>query len=124
VRILANENVPGDTVATLQEQGHDVAWIRLDAPGSSDEEVLERAAAENRLILTMDKDFGELAFRFRLPAEAGIVLLRIRANNPAALTRVAVDGLQTRDDWSGHFSVIENDRVRMTQLPGRKDGAE
>jgi hypothetical protein len=36
MRILANENFPGDAIATLRERGHDVTWIRSDAPGSSD----------------------------------------------------------------------------------------
>ncbi len=42
LRFLADENFPGDVVAALAERGHDVAWIRRDAPGSSDEEVLPR----------------------------------------------------------------------------------
>jgi predicted nuclease of predicted toxin-antitoxin system len=114
---MANENVPGDTVAALRRHGHDVSWIRSDAPGSTDHELMQRATAEDRLILTMDKDFGELAFRYRLPASAGIVLLRIRAGAPSGLTRIAVAALDSRDDWIGHFSVIENDRIRMTPLP-------
>jgi hypothetical protein len=36
MRILANENIPRDAVEALQARGHDVAWLRTDAPGSSD----------------------------------------------------------------------------------------
>lgn len=88
-------------------------------PGSSDREVLERAADDERILVTLDKDFGELAFRSRLPASSGIVLLRIAAPEPSVLTRIAVAALEARDDWAGHFSVVEHDRIRMTPLPSR-----
>ena len=61
MRILANENFPGTAVRALQGRGHDVAWVRFDAAGSSDIEVLARAQAEGRILVTFDKDFGELA---------------------------------------------------------------
>jgi predicted nuclease of predicted toxin-antitoxin system len=61
MNILANENFPRDAVTALREEGHDVVWIRTDAPGSSDEQVLARAQAENRVLVTFDKDFGELS---------------------------------------------------------------
>lgn len=74
MRLLANENFPGDAVDALRAQGHDVAWIRLDAPGSSDREVLARAQNENRILITFDKDFGELALKEGLPAASGVIL--------------------------------------------------
>lgn len=72
-RLLADENVPGAVVAALRQQGHDVAWIHEDAPGSPDPEVLERAQREGRVVVTFDKDFGELAFRRGLAASVGVV---------------------------------------------------
>jgi hypothetical protein len=55
MRILANENFPGDAVMALRARGHDVAWVRTDAPGSDDAEVLARALAEDRTVVTFDK---------------------------------------------------------------------
>lgn len=118
MRILANENVADEIVNALRVQGHDVAWIAMDAPGASDREVLQRAAAEDRIVLTFDKDFGELAFRERLPVSTGVILLRVRGGDPASVTQVVVAALQGHDDWAGHFSVVENQRVRMTPLTG------
>lgn len=117
MRILANENVPGEAVEALRQRGHDVTWIRSDAPGSSDQQVLQRAQAEGRLLITFDKDFGALAFRLGLPASSGIVLFRIRAPSPSHVARVAVAALETRPDWSRHFSVVEEYRIRMTPFP-------
>ena len=117
MRILADENFPGDAVAALRRRGHDVAWVRSDAPGSSDMQVIARAQAQNRVLVTFDKDFGELAFRSRLAASSGIILFRISTSSPAYIARVAVAALESRADWADHFAVVEDDRIRMTSLP-------
>lgn len=117
MRFLANENFPGDAVSALRERGHDVAWIRTDAPGIVDPEVLARAQADDRLLLTFDKDFGELAFRSGLPASSGIVLFRISAPSVEHAVRIIVAALDSRSDWAGHFAVVEDDQVRLTRLP-------
>jgi predicted nuclease of predicted toxin-antitoxin system len=59
MRFLADENFPG--AAALRAAGSDVVWVRIAAPGSSDSEILAWAAREERILLTFDKDFGELA---------------------------------------------------------------
>lgn len=117
MNILANENFPQDAVIALRERGHDVSWVRTEAPGSSDEQVLARAQAEERILVTFDKDFGELAFRVRLPASSGVILFRISSPSSAHIARIAVAVLESRADWVGHFSVVEDNRIRMTALP-------
>src|SRR6266545_7350801 len=103
MRILADENVAGEIVEALRQRGHDVGWIRADAPGSADSEVLRRAASEERIVVTFDKDFGELAFRFRLPATSGIVLLRVAALNSFCKKRVFVKGFVSVRQNCGPF---------------------
>ena len=76
MRLLADENIPKLAVEALRDRGHDVAWVRQDAPGIPDQEVLSLGQDESRLLITCDKDFGELAFRHGLPAEHGVVLFR------------------------------------------------
>jgi predicted nuclease of predicted toxin-antitoxin system len=115
-RILADENIPGEAINALRHCGHDVLWIRTQAPGSSDKTILGNAQTENRIVITFDKDFGELAFRFGLPASCGIILFRISASIPADMTKLIVTAIQSRNDWSGNFTVIDNDRIRMTPL--------
>ena len=56
MRILANGNFPRAAVLALRAAGHDVAWVRTDAPASTDREVLARAEAEGRLLLTSDRE--------------------------------------------------------------------
>lgn len=117
MRLLADENFPGDAIVALREDGHDVIWIRTEAPGSSDHDVLARAQRETRILITFDKDFGELAFRSRLPASGGIILFRISTPSSNHIARAAVAALRSRKDWAGNFSVIEDRRIRMTRLP-------
>jgi len=119
MRLLANENFPRVAVEALRTDGHEVAWVRADAPGATDEQVLDRARAEDRVLLTFDKDFGELALKRGLGASRGIVLFRLPLEKPAELARRIVAALTSRDDWSGHFSVVESERIRMRPLSGR-----
>jgi predicted nuclease of predicted toxin-antitoxin system len=121
MRILADENIPRCVVEALRRENHDAAWVPEDAPGAADHKVLARAHDERRLLLTFDKDFGELAFRKGLPASScGVILLRGGAVSPARLAEKVAAVPRSRSDWAGHFSVIEEDRVRMTPLPAQK----
>ena len=116
MNFLANENFPLDAVTALRQLDHNVVWIRADSPGVADEAVLARAIAENRVRLTFDKDFGELAFRCGLPATCGIILFRTTATSgPEAAHRVSV-ALTSRTDWPGHFAVVYDRRIRMRPL--------
>jgi predicted nuclease of predicted toxin-antitoxin system len=116
MHFLANENFPLDAVEALRQQGHDLVWIRTESPGIADPEVLSRAQAEDRILLTFDKDFGELAFRSKLPAASGVILFRIKAPSSAVVAQKVSTAIALRDDWAGHFSVIENDKIRMRPL--------
>jgi len=60
---LANENVPDEVVLAARQAGHDLTWIKELQPGADDETVLQMSMMENRVLLTLDKDFGEMAFR-------------------------------------------------------------
>ncbi len=113
MRFLAHENFSLDAVNALRQDGYDVAWIRSDSPGISDTEVLNRAQAENRILLTFDKDFGELAFRAKLPVTTGIILFRVQVPSSTVVAEKVARAIASRDDWYGHFSVVEENKVRM-----------
>jgi predicted nuclease of predicted toxin-antitoxin system len=119
MRILANENVPGPVIGVLRERGHDVAAVKEIMPGASDHVVLQRAQSEARLIVTLDKDFGELAVRFGLSAKTGVILLRLGGSTPDADNARAVAAITSREDWAGHFAVVTDDRIRVRPLPRR-----
>ena len=87
MRFLANENVPGPVVAALREHGHDIFSIKESMRGAEDPIVLARAQTERRVVVTLDKDFGELAFRSRLPAQSGVILIRLDWKIPRPTTK-------------------------------------
>jgi hypothetical protein len=116
MRFLANENFPGTAVTALEAAGHDVVWVRAAAPDATDPEVLAWAAREERILLTFDKDFGELARGSALPRACGVVLLRMPMPRPGDVGQRLADLIMGRDDWAGYFSVIEPGRIRMRPL--------
>jgi predicted nuclease of predicted toxin-antitoxin system len=87
-----------------------------------DDAVLRRATEENRLVVTHDKDFGALAFRWGLPATSGVILFRLSSNSPDEDNRRILSVLEGGMDWAGHFCVVTDDRIRMRPLP--KTGLE
>jgi predicted nuclease of predicted toxin-antitoxin system len=115
-RFLADENFPGACADQLRALGHDVFWARTDAPGTPDRTLLARAVSDQRVVLTFDKDFGELAFRFRLPAACGIVLFRLPMSRPAIMIDLIVRTITSRDDWTGRYHVVEPGRIRERSL--------
>jgi predicted nuclease of predicted toxin-antitoxin system len=117
MRFLANENVPGPVVRSLRELRHDVVWAKEDLGGKPDHVLLSQAQIDQRVMVTCDTDFGELAFRSGLPATCGVVLLRIEWTDPISDNAFAVSALTSRDDWTGVFAVIERDRIRIRPLP-------
>ena len=117
MRILANENIPRDAVELLRKRGHDVVWVRSDAPGATDQANLTQAVSQQRLLITFDKDFGDLVFRSGQAAPCGIVLFRIATPSATVAAITIADTLNTRTDWIGQFSVVDNRRIRMTPLP-------
>ncbi len=116
MRILADENFPGTAVNALRKRGHNVVWVRTAKPGIEDRAILEWAQTENRLLLTLDKDFGELAFGRDLPSRCGVVLFRMNFSDAGTASMRIVEILESRSDWPAHFSVVEDDRIRMRPL--------
>jgi len=117
MRLCANENVPGDCVAALRERGHDVLWIREVARGSPDHAVLARAQSEARLLITFDKDFGDLVFHRGKAASRGIVLFRLRKPSPDFVARRVVQTLESTAEWEGNYAVVDEHSIRLRPLP-------
>jgi predicted nuclease of predicted toxin-antitoxin system len=79
VKLLLDSCVWGGALVELRAAGHDVDWAGGWPQDPGDEEILARALAEGRILVTLDKDFGELAIVRGLP-HGGILRL---ANFPA-----------------------------------------
>ncbi|HEX4507095.1 MAG TPA: DUF5615 family PIN-like protein, partial [Alphaproteobacteria bacterium] len=89
--------------------------VLTEAPSADDRSVLDWAAREDRILLTFDKDFGELSGDPSFLA-TGVILFRMPLGKPAETGRRLADLITARGDWAGHFSVIEPGRIRMRRL--------
>jgi len=115
---LADENFPRPAIVALRQRGFDVSWVVENGAGASDTTVLTRCINEDRTLLTLDKDFGELVFRDRAAAHCGVILFRVDARSPAELVTVVVAAIESQADWKGLFAVVTGSRIRITRLTG------
>jgi predicted nuclease of predicted toxin-antitoxin system len=118
-KFLANENVPADAVSAAQAAGIDLVWVRDTMPGVTDDVVLAAAAAvaDNRVLVTFDKDFGDLVFDRGRTASPGVVLLRPRLRSPVFVAQFTVTVLSQPVAWEGNFCVAQEGRLRVVPLP-------
>lgn len=92
MNFLADESVDRPIVVRLRQEGHRVTYVAEVGPGMPDDEVLNLANQEAALLLTADRDFGEMVFRQRLHVH-GVVLIRLAglsAKSKADIVALAV----------------------------------
>lgn len=113
MRLLADEGVEARIVERLRLEGHDVDYVAELASGITDDEVLERANSGRRLLLTVDKDFGELVFRLQRVA-SGVLLVRLSGLTPDDKAELVAGAV--RDHGSqmlGAFTVVSPGVIRI-----------
>ncbi len=116
MRWLVDECVDAGLVTRLRASGHDVVYAAEVAPAASDTAILDMAQAQERLLLTEDKDFGDLVFRrgVRVP---GTVLLRIDpARHALKIRRLEAAIARFGDKLFGRYTIIEEARFRSRPL--------
>lgn len=114
--LLADENVPRAVILRLLADGHTVLAMGDAAPGTADTDVLAASTDRAFLLLTHDRDFGELAFK-RHQYVIGVILLETeRLSVAAQVERVAACLADPQAIWVGRFSVIEPGRIRQRSV--------
>lgn len=120
MRLLADENFPKPTVEVLRAGGHDVLWARTSLAGTSDVALLDLAEAEARIVLTLDKDFWQIAVQRRSPlAQSGVVLFRVHPATPEKLGPLVHSFAAADISWAGHISIITVDGIQMVAARGK-----
>ncbi|MCY3818723.1 MAG: DUF5615 family PIN-like protein [Gammaproteobacteria bacterium] len=113
MKLLANENIPLATVKALREAGEDVLSVTEASPGASDEAIIRWARREGRVVVTFDRDYGELVFNQRLPPPAGVLYMRFEPESPtepaAFIARLKQEGVELE----GRFTMINRDGIRQ-----------
>jgi len=113
MNFLADESVDRQIVERLRADGYSVSAVAELAPGISDDEVLDRANRESAVLLTADKDFGEMVYRQQRVA-LGVVLIRLMGLSPVKKPQVVAVAITDHlGEISKAFAVIEPGRVRI-----------
>lgn len=114
MRFLLDQSADARLVPYLRSLGHDATRVGQDNPaGIPDTTVLEIAVAEDRVLITDDKDFGELIFRRSVPHQ-GVLLFRLGDYAPLA-TKIARldDVLAHHAEQLDQFMTVTLHRVKV-----------
>lgn len=117
IKFLANVNVPLATIQKLQNEGFDVVSVGADFPSIKDEAVILFASTERRIIITFDRDYGELIFKRNLNAPLGVIYFRIQNFQPEEPAEILLNLLSSQDiEFAGFFTVISEKNIRQRRL--------
>lgn len=117
MRFLADECCDALVVRTLRDMGYEVAYVAELDPGLTDTDVLAQSVSEERILLTEDRDFGDLIFREQETAY-GVVLLRIPPEErPQKRERITVLIQQYQNELPGAIVVVTLNTIRIRPLP-------
>jgi predicted nuclease of predicted toxin-antitoxin system len=117
MRFLADESCDFAMVRDLRSSGHDVVAVSEIAPRSEDSDVISLAMREGRIVLTEDKDFGQLVYAHGLET-IGVIFLRfpphVRKQIAKDLTKMVK---KEGDKLVGSFVVVQPGRIRISRKP-------
>jgi predicted nuclease of predicted toxin-antitoxin system len=113
MRFMVDESTGAAVVEYLRRNGHDALAVAEAMPQADDQDIIARAASEERVLITNDKDFGELVFRSGW-AHHGVLLLRLHDESPSSRLNVIKSVLEHyADRLTGQFVVAAEDSVRV-----------
>ena len=116
MKFLLDECCDASLVQDLRTSGHDVIYAIESLRGANDEEILTRAFSDDRILITEDKDFGEIAYRLRRPTR-GIILLRFDVSERfEKIPRLRALIGQEQENLYHKFIVLESDKTRIRPL--------
>ena len=114
MKFLANENFPYSSIKLLRDSGFAVISITETISGAKDIEVLNKAVNENLIILTFDKDYGEMIFKHKLTSPPAVIFFRLKNNLPEDAAKVLLDRINNEKiEFASYFTVIEDEETRQ-----------
>jgi predicted nuclease of predicted toxin-antitoxin system len=117
MNLFADENIPLGSIKLLRKSGHNVSSVLEETPGAKDGDILKRACDENRTILTFDRDYGELIYRYKSYPPGGVVYFRFDPVTPEEPAEILLNILKNSHiSIIGKFTVVERNRIRQREL--------
>ena len=115
MKLLANENFPLDTSILLRQAGYDVLCIGEDFAGVMDDEVMNLAIEQDRIILTFDRDYGELIFKHGYMPPRGVIYFRLGITTETDLFEILIDLLTNPTLSFDHCLTVSTGKGRFKQ---------
>ena len=116
LKFLADVNVERGIIKSLKEHGYDIIWVADVNPAMIDEDVLKLARDDKRILITNDKDFGELIFYQKLLSN-GVILFRTKDLNSHDKSRILQNLLfKYNTKVPGYFIIISPKKYRFIAL--------
>ena len=113
MNFVADESVDAPVVHLLRENQYDIIYITEDYAGYSDKDVLELANKHKRILLTQDKDFGELVYRLK-QIHSGVILLRLEGLKPEQKAKFVLNAIKHHDkELQNSFTIIQHRLIRI-----------
>ena len=114
MKFLANENFPFPSITFLRQAGYSISSVAEQYPGISDHEVIDKAKVDNSIILTFDKDYGEIIFKHGQENPPAVIFFRFKGENPEMAGRLLINLIENkRLQLENKFTVIEKESVRQ-----------
>ena len=118
MRFLADESCDFAVVRALRNAGHDVLAVSEISPRADDAQILNLATQQERILITEDKDFGQLVFAHGKNTR-GVIFLRYPSSARLKIAKEVVTLVKQRGEkLPGRFVVIQPGRIRISHTPG------
>ncbi|HOY97456.1 MAG TPA: DUF5615 family PIN-like protein [Catalimonadaceae bacterium] len=116
MKFLADEGIDKKLVIELRSLGFDVEYVAESKFGTQDKVLLQYAWENNRVVLTKDKDFGELVFKSRIPTK-GVILLRMEDKNSTERIQLSLNWFKKLDwDFEMKYTTLTSKQARVIEL--------
>lgn len=117
-RFIVDECTGPVVASWLKTKGFDVYSVAENSPGITDDEVLKKAVIEKRILITNDKDFGEMIFKNNLPHE-GVIFMRLtdeRSLNKIAVLEKLLEEQPLLLTGNTFFMVVTEKNIRINRV--------
>lgn len=114
MKLLANENIPYESIHYLKAKGYDILSIGMDNPSITDEAIMNIAIKDERTIITFDRDYGELIFNHNYKPAKGVILLRLIYFKPDEPGFIIEEIINNKDlDLTQALTVVDKNGIRQ-----------
>ena len=116
LKFLVDESTGDKLAEALKDNGYDALYCGKLLPGKPDEEIIKKANDEKRVLITNDKDFGEVVFRLKA-VSSGVILLRLKNDKPDNRIRNVLTIIkELKINLNKNFIVVSEDKIRIRKI--------